>query len=102
LSMAAVLCTDEIASGISRGEVPVLAHGPTFMGNPLAAAVAGASIELLVGSGWQGWVRRIERTLRTELEAARALPATVEVRTLGAIGVIELDHPVDLRVGTER
>ena len=59
LSMAATLCTSRVAEGISSGEVPVLAHGPTFMGNPLAAAVALASIDLLLGQDWQGEVKRI-------------------------------------------
>ncbi len=60
LTMAATLCTSRVAEGISRGEVPVLAHGPTFMGNPLAAAVACASVELLLGQDWRTEVKRIE------------------------------------------
>ena len=60
LTMAAALCTTRVAEGISRGEVPVLAHGPTFMGNPLAAAVACASLDLLLGQDWATEVKRIE------------------------------------------
>ncbi|MEU9195612.1 adenosylmethionine--8-amino-7-oxononanoate transaminase [Streptomyces hundungensis] len=100
LSMAATLCTSEVAEGISSGEVPVLAHGPTFMGNPLAASVALASIDLLLGQDWQGEVRRIEAGLRDGLGAARSIEGVREVRVLGAIGVVQLDHPVDMTAAT--
>ncbi|RJQ88110.1 adenosylmethionine--8-amino-7-oxononanoate transaminase [Amycolatopsis panacis] len=100
LTMAATLCTPRVADGIARGELPVLAHGPTFMGNPLASAVANASLGLLAG-GWQADVARIEAGLRAGLAAARDLPRVREVRVLGAIGVLELDHEVDLGVATE-
>lgn len=101
LTMAATLCTFEVAEGISRGEVPVLAHGPTFMGNPLASAVANASLGLLSDGTWREEVRRIERRLRDGLAAARDVPGVVDVRVLGAIGVVQLDHPVDMAVATE-
>jgi adenosylmethionine-8-amino-7-oxononanoate aminotransferase len=100
LSMAAALCTPEVAAGISRGEVPVLAHGPTFMGNPLAAAVANASIGLLLEQDWRGEIARIEKGLRDGLEPARSLPGVRDVRTLGAIGVVQLDHEVDVAAAT--
>jgi adenosylmethionine-8-amino-7-oxononanoate aminotransferase len=100
LTMAAALCTAEVADGISRGEVPVLAHGPTFMGNPLASAVANASLGLLREGNWVADVRRIETGLRSGLEQAGALPSVVDVRVLGAIGVIQLDHPVDMAKAT--
>lgn len=100
LTMAATLCTARVAGGISRGEVPVLAHGPTFMGNPLAAAVARASVELLLDQDWQAEVRRIETGLRQGLEAARGIPGVADVRVLGAIGVVQLDHEVDLPAAT--
>ncbi|MFJ4685290.1 adenosylmethionine--8-amino-7-oxononanoate transaminase [Streptomyces sp. NPDC091377] len=100
LSMAATLCTARVADGISRGEVPVLAHGPTFMGNPLAAAVACASIELLLGQDWRAEVKRIESGLREALAPAAGLPGVRDVRVLGAIGVVQLDHPVDMRAAT--
>lgn len=96
LTMAATLCTSSVAEGISRGEVPVLAHGPTFMGNPLAAAVADASVGLLLDQDWAGEVRRIEAGLRDGLAPAGELPGVREVRVLGAIGVVELDRPVDM------
>ncbi|MEV8533359.1 adenosylmethionine--8-amino-7-oxononanoate transaminase [Streptomyces sp. NPDC051211] len=100
LSMAATLCTERVADGISRGEVPVLAHGPTFMGNPLASSVALASIDLLLGQDWGQEVKRIEAGLREGLAPAAALPGVRDVRVLGAIGVVQLDHPVDVAAAT--
>ncbi|MFE0737050.1 adenosylmethionine--8-amino-7-oxononanoate transaminase [Streptomyces sp. NPDC058855] len=100
LSMAATLCTSRVADGISRGEVPVLAHGPTFMGNPLASAVACASIDLLLSQDWTVEVKRIEAGLHEGLAAAAELPGVREVRVLGAIGVVQLDHEVDMAAAT--
>lgn len=101
LTLGATLCTSRVAEGISAGEVPVLAHGPTFMGNPLACAAANASIEVLLGQDWLGEVRRVEAGLRAGLAAAKGLPAVVDVRVLGAIGVVQLDRPVDVAAATE-
>jgi adenosylmethionine-8-amino-7-oxononanoate aminotransferase len=101
LSLAAALCTPEVAAGIARGELPVLAHGPTFMGNPLASAVANASLGLLGGGGWKTDVTRLEKGLLDGLAPARDLAAVADVRVLGGIGVLQLDHPVDLAVATE-
>ena len=100
LSMAATLCTPRVAEGISQGDVPVLAHGPTFMGNPLAAAVANASLGLLGTVDWRGEVARIEAGLRAGLAPAREIPGVRDVRVLGAIGVVELDHDVDIAAAT--
>ncbi|MGH3887343.1 MAG: adenosylmethionine--8-amino-7-oxononanoate transaminase [Pseudonocardiaceae bacterium] len=100
LTMAATLCTPRVAEGISGGEVPVLAHGPTFMGNPLAAAVAAASVDVLLSQDWRGEVRRLEAGLRTGLAPAAELPGVVDVRVLGAIGVVQLDHNVDIPAAT--
>jgi len=100
LTLAAALCTTEVAAGISGGEVPVLAHGPTFMGNPLACAVANASIDLLLGQDWKGTVQRIESGLRGGLAPAETAPGVREVRVLGGIGVVQLDHEVDVAAAT--
>jgi adenosylmethionine-8-amino-7-oxononanoate aminotransferase len=100
LTMAATLCTSKVAEGISQGEVPVLAHGPTFMGNPLASAVACASIDLLLGQDWQREVRRLETGLRHGLAEAADLPGVKDVRVLGGIGVVQLDHDVDMAAAT--
>jgi adenosylmethionine---8-amino-7-oxononanoate aminotransferase len=100
LSLAAALCTPDVARGISTGEVPVLAHGPTFMGNPLACAVANASIDLLRAGHWTENVARIETTLREGLDPLRSEPTVKDVRILGAIGVVQLDRPVDVRTAT--
>ncbi len=100
LTMAATLCTSRVAEVISSGEVPVFAHGPTFMANPLAAAVASASIDLLLGQDWRAEVRRLEAGLRAGLAPAAELPGVADVRVLGAIGVVQLDHDVDLPAAT--
>ena len=100
LSMAATLCTERVATGIARGAVPVLAHGPTFMGNPLASAVALASIDLLLGGDAPGEVARIEAGLRAGLAPARDLEGVRDVRVLGAIGVVQLERPVDMAAAT--
>ncbi|HEX7305782.1 adenosylmethionine--8-amino-7-oxononanoate transaminase [Lentzea sp.] len=100
MTMAATLCTPRIANGISQGEVPVLAHGPTFMGNPLASAVSLASIELLLSQDWKREVARISAGLADGLAPARALPGVRDVRVLGAIGVVQLHEPVDMARAT--
>ncbi|NGY57426.1 adenosylmethionine--8-amino-7-oxononanoate transaminase [Lentzea sp. NEAU-D13] len=101
LSMAATMCTSRVADGISKGEVPVLAHGPTFMGNPLASAVSLASIDLLLSQDWKREVARIENGLKEGLAPARALPGVRDVRVLGAIGVVQLHEPVDMARATK-
>jgi len=100
VSMAATLCTARVADGISQGAVPVLAHGPTFMGNPLAAAIANASLGLLRERGWRDDVARIEAGLTAGLAPAADVDGVRDVRVLGAIGVVELDHDVDVADAT--
>ncbi|WP_125776877.1 adenosylmethionine--8-amino-7-oxononanoate transaminase [Antribacter gilvus] len=100
LTLAATLCTTRVAAGISGGEVPVLAHGPTFMGNPLAAAVADASVGLLLSQDWRATVTRLESGLRDGLAEASGLPGVRDVRVLGGIGVVQLDHDVDVAAAT--
>ncbi len=97
LSLAATLATTEVAAGISK-RGGVLMHGPTFMANPLATAVAGKSIELLLASPWQQRIAAIEAQLRRELGAYAGHPAVAEVRVLGAIGVVETREPVNMAV----
>ncbi|MFT4124773.1 MAG: adenosylmethionine--8-amino-7-oxononanoate transaminase [Gordonia sp. (in: high G+C Gram-positive bacteria)] len=100
LTLAATLCTDELAAAISTGEAGGLAHGPTFMANPLACAVAVASIELLRAGDWRGRVAAIAAALDDGLAPLRGVDGVIDVRVLGAIGVVEFDRPVDMAAAT--
>ena len=101
VSMAAMLCTSEVAQVVSGGEAGCLMHGPTFMANPLACAAALASTELLVTGDWRHEVERVHTGLRDGLSPASLLPGVIDVRVLGAIGVIQLDHQVDVGAATD-
>ena len=94
LTMAAVLCTRKIAQGVNAAESAALMHGPTFMANPLAAAVSLASIKLLLSRDWRGEVQQIESELSEGLAPASTLPGVRDVRVLGAIGVVEMEAPI--------
>ena len=101
MTLAGTLATRRGAQGISR-DGGVFMHGPTFMANPLACSVALASIDLLLASPWQARIAAIEQGLRDGLEPCRTLDAVADVRVLGAIGVVELESPVDMKRITEQ
>ncbi|MGI2066550.1 adenosylmethionine--8-amino-7-oxononanoate transaminase [Shewanella sp. MF08487] len=95
ISLAATLCTDKVAQGISQSPAGVFMHGPTFMGNPLACAAACASLDLINRNEWQAQVAAIEQQMRVELKDAIDLPSVKDVRVLGAVGVLEMHDPVN-------
>lgn len=95
LNLAATLTNDRVMAGISADD-GVLMHGPTFMGNPLACAVAAANIDLLLAGDWESKVAKIAAQLEKELAPYREHPRVVDVRVLGAIGVVELEDEVDI------
>jgi adenosylmethionine-8-amino-7-oxononanoate aminotransferase len=101
MTLAATLCTAEVAEAISGGEGAGLMHGPTFMANPLACSVALASLGLLADGAWRDRVQEIEAGLHSGLEPARTLPGVQDVRVLGAIGVVQLQTDVDIAAATE-
>lgn len=97
MTLAATLTTKHVAETISQGEADVFMHGPTFMANPLACAVALKSTQLLVSQDWHNNIERIEKQLKQHLNTLRTHKGVVDVRVLGAIGVVEIAHSVDMK-----
>jgi adenosylmethionine-8-amino-7-oxononanoate aminotransferase len=98
LTLAATLTTEAVSNTISSGDPGVFMHGPTFMANPLACTAANTSIDLLLESPWQQNIFRIEQALRKGLQPCAELNSVTDVRVLGAIGVVELHQPVDMKI----
>lgn len=96
MTMAAVVASENVGYEISNGSPGVFMHGPTFMGNPLACSVACSSIDLLFSSDWEKKVQGIERWLESGLAPCRAIAGVSDVRVLGAIGVVQMEKPVDM------
>ncbi len=97
MTLAATMTTTEIASSISNHEPGIFMHGPTFMANPLACTMGLASIDILLNSSWQNKIQQIENILKIRLKACLDFPQVKDVRVIGAIGVVELHHPVNLK-----
>lgn len=96
MTLAAAITNQQVAATVCNGEAGVFMHGPTFMGNPLACAVANKSLELLLSSDWKAKVNRIEKQLKKELMPLGNSLMAKDVRVLGAIGVVEMKGSVDV------
>lgn len=102
ITLAATLCNDKVSDGICHGEYSALMHGPTYMANPLACAVANASLDLLLNSDWQSKVNQISQQLANELKRCKDFSYVKDVRVLGAIGVVELDKSINTQTATKQ
>lgn len=102
MTFGGVATNARVADAIAHGEAGCMMHGPTFMGNPLACAVALSSTRLLLSQDWQGKVKHVEQLMKRHLEPARNIPGVVDVRVLGGIGVIEMDREVNLAIFQKR
>lgn len=100
MTQSAVLCSDELATEVSRGPGGSLMHGPTFMGNPLASAVTAASLGIVAQGGWQEDVARINEVMSRELTPLRDLDGVIDVRVFGAIAAVQVDSPIVMRRAT--
>jgi adenosylmethionine-8-amino-7-oxononanoate aminotransferase len=100
VTLAAVLCTAEVAHGVSEGEGRALMHGPTFMANPLACAIALANLDLLVDNDWRTNVKRIEARLAEGLSPCASLAGVADARVLGAVGVVQMKKSFDVETAT--
>lgn len=98
MTLSATLTTKHVAETISQGEAGVFMHGPTFMANPLACAVASKSTQLLLSQDWQSNIQRIEMQLKQQLSVLSTLEYVKDVRVLGAIGVVELNFNIDMKI----
>lgn len=96
VTLAATICTEDVAQGICQGSPGVFMHGPTYMGNPLACAIANASLDIIATGAWQQQVKNIEQQLKQELAKCAELEGVADVRVLGAIGVVECKSAVDV------
>lgn len=102
MTLAATLCSEDVAMGVCQGEPGVFMHGPTYMANPLACAVANASLALIAENKWQAQVAAIEAQLKQELQPCSELDAVADVRVLGAIGVVECKIPMNVALMQKR
>ena len=96
VTLAATICTEDVAQGICQGSPGVFMHGPTYMGNPLACAIANASLDIIATGAWQQQVQNIEQQLQQELAKCAELEGVADVRVLGAIGVVQCKSAVDV------
>ncbi len=96
MTFAATLCTDRVAKSISQKEPGCFMHGPTFMGNPMACALANANIDLLFSYDWKSKIHHIESILKEKILPLKSLNSVADTRVLGAIGVVEMKEPVDM------